>query len=60
MGSEAYTRHSMKRRPPQRTFETPSRTVVIEPLDPPVQDTPLTAVPVADDRRDDDAPRSPA
>jgi hypothetical protein len=61
IGSLTYTRLRMLRKPPRATFDTSSRSVVIEPLEPPVGPTPLEVAPVSDDHgaAGDDDPGSP-
>jgi hypothetical protein len=52
----------MLRRPPRSTFDTLSRPVVVEPLEPPVGPTPLEVAPVTEDHGgpdDDGEPGSP-
>jgi hypothetical protein len=53
----------VKREPPRPTFDTPSRTIVIEPVVP-VEDPPRDAVGAGDwpdpPQRDDDARPAPA
>jgi hypothetical protein len=53
MGPAAYTRLRMLRKPPRATFDTESRTVVVEPLQPPAGPA-LEVAPVSDEHRTED------